>query len=652
VRGSRKSSQVKYSGSKIRIAAGLLRSNCKYCKNGTAKIIQLGVESLTMSQSPAAYRRKTTIATALILLSGAGCFIADAQSADEISPTVASDSSLPTQLSSQSAVAADSSAHVVFGATALQLPDAPTPQLATAAVDAESTSLPREYDFLEPGDESAGLSVAPGSREELTIRECVDDKTHARECRPHWRQLLISSSVYNAFQNAGNLYTGYWYRYETTTGPWFQRWFNSDLGWRWGQWEDGNPFLDEYVGHPMMGSITSYLWIQNDPRGMTVDFANNHEYWHSRLVAMVYAAAYSFEWKFGPFGEAGVGHNGDHLTNFEKGDTQNDTGDVELVTTPIGGFGWTIAEDILDRYVTQRFEAKPRGPIALTMISFLTPARGTANILRFRPPWYRDGRDVKAKSFFSAPPSPEDVPAGDQPASGHAHSPTIGPAAPEAEDAEAAAASSNAALSAAVSPARNGNYLPVWPHYGGVHEFGAWWGLSLISGHIWGYAKDIKYMPIDVNYSYLINPDSKRWNFRYAPEVTALALMDQPNPTPKATYSVPLAQDLRQRFYGSGVSPVGFRASFLPQSRVQPFLSGDGGFIYFDGRVLSPEGSQYMYTVDYGAGLTFFRKQRQSFTIGYRYQHLSNANISEHNPGTDANTFYVQVSRYRTKGYR
>jgi len=159
-------------------------------------------------------------------------------------------------------------------------------------------------------------------------------------------------------------------------------------------------------------------------------------------------------------------------------------------------------------------------------------------------------------------------------------------------------------------------------------------------------------MPVDVNYSYLVNPDSKRWNFRYAPEVTALALMDQPNPAPKATPGVPIYQNLRQRFYGSGVSPVGFRASFLPSSRVQPFVSGDGGFIYFNGRVLSPEGSQYMYTVDYGAGLTFFRKQRQSFTIGYRYQHLSNANISEHNPGTDANTFYVQVSRYRTKGYR
>jgi len=31
---------------------------------------------------------------------------------------------------------------------------------------------------------------------------------------------------------------------------------------------------------------------------------------------------------------------------------------------------------------------------------------------------------------------------------------------------------------------------------------------------------------------------------------------------------------------------------------------------------------------------------------------LSNANISLHNPGTDTNVFYVQASRFRTKGYR
>ena len=166
-----------------------------------------------------------------------------------------------------------------------------------------------------------------------------------------------------------------------------------------------------------------------------------------------------------------------------------------------------------------------------------------------------------------------------------------------------------------------------------------------MSGHVWGYAKDVKYMPIDVSYSYLLIPRTN-WNLRYAPELTALAMLDEPVPGSTDRFT------MRKRTYGSGVSPVGFRASFLPESRVQPFLSTDGGFIYFLDRVLSPQGSQFMYTIDFGGGLQFHRANRQAFSIGYRYQHLSNANISRHNPGTDTNVFYFAVSRFRTKGYR
>ena len=166
-----------------------------------------------------------------------------------------------------------------------------------------------------------------------------------------------------------------------------------------------------------------------------------------------------------------------------------------------------------------------------------------------------------------------------------------------------------------------------------------------MTGHIWGDAKDIKYMPVDLTYSYLLHQGTKM-SFRYAPEMTALAMLDEPQKGQKSFLNQ------RKRTYGSGISPVGFRASFLPQRRVQPFLSTDGGFIYFDDRVLSPQGSQFMYTIDYGGGLTIFHRQRQSVSIGYRYQHLSNANISQHNPGTDTSVFYVAVSRFRTKGYR
>lgn len=498
------------------------------------------------------------------------------------------------------------------------LPDAPSLNSAVSSASPFSSSLMPSFMPVQ--------TTAP----EVTLRDCPYDHTHARICRVHVRQLVISAAIYNAFQNAGNLYTGYWYRYETTHGEWWNRYVNSVEGWRWDVWNDNNPFLDQYVGHPMMGSITNYLWIQNDPKSMTLEQSNTWPYWRRMLRALGFSTFYSFEWKLGPFGEAGIGHNGDHYFADEKGRvTTNETGWVELVTTPAGGFGWTLAEDALDKHLLPRLEAKSRNPFLLTAEQFLTPSRGTANILRFRPPWYRDSRTVKVNSFFSQPPGDEEL-----------ESVTATTAAAE-RDAPAEGGKDDVAI----APVRAATYLPVFPRPGGVHEFGAWWGLSLMSGHIWGYAKDVKYMPIDVRYSYEFE-HWDHWTMRYSPELTALAMLDEPVPN----QTDPELQ--RKRTYGSGLSPVGFQSDFFPSKRVQPFVSGDGGFIYFMDRVLSPEGSRYMYTVDFGTGINIFRKERQAVTIGYRYQHLSNANISLHNPGTDANTFYVSVSRFRTKGYR
>ena len=151
-----------------------------------------------------------------------------------------------------------------------------------------------------------------------------------------------------------------------------------------------------------------------------------------------------------------------------------------------------------------------------------------------------------------------------------------------------------------------------------------------MSGHIWGFAGDVKYMPIDLRYSYEFYRHHQSWTMRYSPEMTALAMLDWPTPSPTPPGTM---YNQRKRVYGSGVSPVGFQWDFLPLHRVQPFFSGDGGFIYFDDRVLSPQGSQFMYTIDYGTGVNIFHHKNQAITIGYRYQHLSNANISHAQSG-------------------
>ena len=491
---------------------------------------------------------------------------------------------------------------------------------AQAMAQSNPSTLPSAPEPQLNFQSSGAGDLQPDSTDDfIPLQECPYDRSNAPGCRVHWHQLVISTSAFIAFLNAGNLYTGYWYRWETTHGKWFDRWINSAANWKWNQWSDGNPILDDYVGHPMMGAITNDLWEQNDPKSMTVVQSNTWPYWRGILRATAFTTAVHFEWKFGPFGEAGIGHNGDHPQDQSNGTVTYGTGDVELVTTPVVGGLWTLAEDALDEHVITHLEQKSRDPFALLGYQLLNPARATANIFRFRPPWYRDTRSVKADSFWSDPDG-ESV---------------------TASTAEAEAEAAAEPVQRAATP----RLLPVWPRPGGVHEFGAWWGFSVISGHIWGYAGDVKYMPIDVRYSYLFSLH-RHWAMRYSPEVTALAMLDEPVPNQTNRFLQ------RQRTYGSGISPVGFQSDFFPSHRVQPFLSTNGGAIYFMKRVLSPEGSQFMYTIDFGGGLNIFRKARQAVTIGYRYQHLSNANISLHNPGTDTNTFYVGVSRFRSRGFR
>jgi hypothetical protein len=526
------------------------------------------------------------------------------------------------------------------------IPDAPIP------VQTNPNGLPPAFDdpsltpshslsvAAMPPFDPAAWNASTGSNFELGVeppphtgyvplKDCPTDETRARECRMHWGPMVIESLLFNAFENGGNIYTGYWYRHETLTGKWWHRYIASAAQWRWDRWSDDNPKLDDYVAHPMMGAITNSIWIQNDPKGMTLEFQNDRPYWHSRLRALAWSTFYSFEWKLGPLGEASIGHNGDHYF-YDKGVLTNETGWVELVTTPIGGFGWTIAEDYLDKHVVTKLEDKSHNPVLLTVANFLTPARGFANILRFRPPWYRDSRIVKANSFFSD--------AGDGVSASTAEAMRYASRHPD---------SGAEAYLSEVEPAPAAAAPPNWRGPGGKHEFGALWGMSVMSGHIWGYAGDVKYMPIDLRYSYELYRHHQSWTMRYAPEMTALAMLDWP--TPNTTTSGTLFNQ-RKRVYGCGLSPVGFQADFLPLHRVQPFFSTDGGFIYFSDRVLSPQGSRFMYTIDYGTGVNIFHHKNQAITLGYRYQHLSNANISQHNPGTDANTFYIGVSRFKTKG--
>src|SRR6266851_5471528 len=76
------------------------------------------------------------------------------------------------------------------------------------------------------------------------------------------------------------------------------------------RWDDDNPAYDDYLGHPMMGGIAMDIYIQNDPRGKSLELQNTKAYWHSRLRALLWSAIYSAQWKLGPISEASFGNSG------------------------------------------------------------------------------------------------------------------------------------------------------------------------------------------------------------------------------------------------------------------------------------------------------------------------------------------------------
>jgi hypothetical protein len=55
---------------------------------------------------------------------------------------------------------------------------------------------------------------------------------------------------------------------------------------------------------------------------------------------------------------------------------------------------WIVAEDAIDRYVLEWIERRTENRLVRNLARMaLNPMRSCANVLRFKPMWYRDNRD-------------------------------------------------------------------------------------------------------------------------------------------------------------------------------------------------------------------------------------------------------------------
>ena len=104
----------------------------------------------------------------------------------------------------------------------------------------------------------------------------------------------------------------------------------------------------------------------------------------------------------------------------------------------------------------------------------------------------------------------------------------------------------------------------------------------------------------------------------------------------------------RTTAYGAGITPVNFQLNFRRRNKIQPFITAEAGLLIFNKKIpddrspLRPNqvGRQFNFTLAGGGGVEFLTDDARSYTVGFKFHHISNASTGNINPGFDQNLFY------------
>ena len=152
-------------------------------------------------------------------------------------------------------------------------------------------------------------------------------------------------------------------------------------------WEDGDSWLVNYLGHPIHGAASGFIWLDHEDGSHDPKLGFSKEYWASRGRATAWAAGYSLQFEFGPLSEASIGN---------VGLRDRTTGWVDHAVTPAGALAFIVAEDALDRYLIVRIESWTGNRVVRAVVRMLfNPSRTLSNLAQGRSGWYRSVRPLK-----------------------------------------------------------------------------------------------------------------------------------------------------------------------------------------------------------------------------------------------------------------
>jgi hypothetical protein len=183
----------------------------------------------------------------------------------------------------------------------------------------------------------------------------------------------------------------------------------------------------------------------------------------------------------------------------------------------------------------------------------------------------------------------------------------------------------------------------------GDNEFGVWGAASTNSPTLIGTTESTRFASAALRYGRVFAA-TRNVAFEYTFDAVPLAVVSVPQFVFRRTGTGPfdfVVERSRRRAYGAGISPIGFKFNFRRRNRVQPFASTTGGLLYFNKQMPVPDSSQFNFTFDFGGGVQILTRNRKAFTVGYKFQHISNGYTGQFNPGMDVNVIYAGFSVFR-----
>ena len=181
----------------------------------------------------------------------------------------------------------------------------------------------------------------------------------------------------------------------------------------------------------------------------------------------------------------------------------------------------------------------------------------------------------------------------------------------------------------------------------GWNEFGVWSGVAFQAPTLIGYSPQARFGHLGLRYGRVLAAN-RTLAFEYTIDAIPVAILSTKRLTViKISPGLFSLRENRESVYGAGLAPVGLKLNFRRHRRVQPFASGTGGFLYFTEQVPVSGASQFNFTFDFGGGVQIVNSNRRSFTIGYKFHHISNGYTAAINRGVDVQMIYAGFSIFR-----